>query len=123
MEKISENNNNHSVSRYKKWRNEKRKKGPDFKNNEKERVKQWRKRKTEAMTQEEIQKRKKYEKEKKRVQRAKKLIQTQDREAGSNIVGDCESECFPYKCKQTYAKAVQKCMRSLPSSPTKKRLL
>lgn len=103
------------ASRMRKLRERLKKDDPNFKANEAKRISDLRKRKLEKLSKSELTVLRLKERDKKRLQRAKKRVEVQ------NINESSISKATPYKSKQTLSKAVQKAMKALPQSPGKKK--
>lgn len=104
-----------SADRMRKLREKRRKEDPNFTANESKRICELRKRKRETLSQEEVKVIKLKERDKKRLQRAKKRVQDK------GFAEPSVSKKSPYKSKQALSKAVQRALKALPQSPSKKR--
>lgn len=104
-----------SADRMRKLREKRKKDDPNFSANESKRICELRKRKRESLSEMELKTLRVKERDKKRLQRAK------IRNQGQSIDEPSVSTKSPYKSKQTLSKAVQKALKALPQSPSKKR--
>lgn len=103
-----------SADRMRKLREKRKKDDPNFSANESKRICELRKRKRESLSEMELKTLRVKERDKKRLQRAK------IRNQGQSIDEPSVSTKSPYKSKQTLSKAVQKALKALPQSPSKK---
>lgn len=104
-----------SASRMRKFREKQKEKDPNFTANETKRLRELRKRKAENLSEGELKAILLKERDKKRLQRAKKRVELK------NPTDSPVSTESPYKSKQTLSKAVQKALKALPQSPIKKK--
>lgn len=104
-----------SASRMRKFREKQKEEDPNFTANEAKRLRELRKRKAENLSEGELKAISLKERDKKRLQRAKKRVELK------NPTDSPVSTESPYKSKQTLCKAVQKALKALPQSPRKKK--
>lgn len=103
-----------SASRMRKMREKLKSENPDIQHIENLRFKELKAKKKEKITEKEKADLKQYERNRKRLQRAKKSLN-----ANKNT-SEAISET-PYKSPNTYGKAIRKTMKSLASSPRKRK--
>lgn len=110
-----------SASRMKKMREKQKAANPnEYLEKERKRIAEFRQKKKEKMTVKEKAAQKLYERNRKRLQRAKAKVTNVSNVAASTSSNN-SSPASPYSCKQTLSKAVWRTVRSLPNSPRKQR--
>lgn len=108
------------AERMRKFRN-KRNGDAEYMRKESKRIEELRKRRVAKMSEEEKEEMKRRNRLRKRASRSKK-VESSIEEPGTSIDQN-QNQFGSYKCVQSYTKAVLKCVRSLPQSPNKKRIV
>lgn len=111
-----------AAERMKKYREKKKQHDPEYRKRENERVKEYKRKKKDTLSKRQLEDLKVKKRQEKRLERQKKRNQEVEmsRYSSTSTNDSNEPEYHPYKCSQTYSKAVLKCLRSLPSCPIKK---
>ena len=105
-----------SASRMQKMRERLKRENPDFQKQENKRISEFKKKKKQDMNEAEMEKLRKYERDRKRLQRAKKRSDKLQQSPSNSSQGSVS----PYQCPQSLGKAIWRTTRALPKSPRKK---